>query len=48
MVGALLLLLAMIGAIILTIFHEKNLKRQDLFVQITTKYSETVKNINVK
>jgi hypothetical protein len=32
----------MIGAIILTIYHEEKIKRQDLFSQIATEYQQTV------
>lgn len=42
--GSLILLVAMIGAIILTISHELNLKRQDLFAQISTNYDQTIIN----
>lgn len=34
-IASLILLVAMIGAIMLTIFHEKSVKRQDIFVQIS-------------
>jgi NADH-quinone oxidoreductase subunit J len=34
-IASLVLLVAMIGAILLTIFHEKSVKRQDIFVQIS-------------
>jgi len=43
-IGAFILLTAMIGAIILTISHEQEVKRQDLFAQITTKYNTNIKN----
>ena len=43
-VGSLILLVAMIGAIILTISHEENIKRQDLFAQISTEYDKTIIN----
>ena len=43
-IGALILLVAMLGAIVLTLSHEENLKRQDLFAQISTKHIYTIKN----
>lgn len=43
-VGSLILLVAMIGAIVLTISHEENIKRQDLFAQISTEYDKTIIN----
>jgi len=33
LVSGLILLLAMIGAILLTCFHEDDVKRQDIFIQ---------------
>jgi NADH-quinone oxidoreductase subunit J len=36
------LLIAMIGAIILTISHEEEIKRQDIFSQIATEFDKTV------
>lgn len=44
MIGGLILLVAMLGAIILTITHQDNVKRQDLFAQISTEYDKTIKN----
>lgn len=43
--GGLILLIAMIGAIVLTITHEESVKRQDLFAQISTKYLNNIKNV---
>jgi NADH-quinone oxidoreductase subunit J len=34
-IASLVLLVAMVGAILLTVFHEKSVKRQDIFVQIS-------------
>ena len=35
-------LVTMIGAIILTISHEEEIKRQDIFSQIATEFDKTV------
>lgn len=48
LLSALILLVAMIGAIVLTITHEDQIKRQDLFSQISTKYNKTILNKRVK
>jgi len=40
-----ILLVAMIGAIVLTISHEESVKRQDLFAQIATKNELSVYNV---
>ena len=40
--SAVILLIAMIGAIILTISHEQEIKRQDIFSQIATEFDKTV------
>lgn len=42
--GSFILLVAMFGAILLTITHEENIKRQDLFAQIATEYDKTIYN----
>jgi NADH-quinone oxidoreductase subunit J len=48
-ISSLILLVSMIGAIVLCLYHEKGIKRQDLFGQCTTEYNKTIKNIkNVK
>lgn len=39
--ASLILLIAMIGAIILTLSHEEEVKRQDIFTQINKKYTLT-------
>jgi NADH-quinone oxidoreductase subunit J len=44
-IASLVLLVAMIGAILLTIFHEKSIKRQDIFAQVSRDLS-TVKLVN--
>ena len=44
MIGGFILLVAMIGAIILTISHEINIKKQDLFAQIATEHDKTILN----
>jgi NADH-quinone oxidoreductase subunit J len=41
-IASFILLVSMIGAIILTIYHEEKIKRQDLFSQIATEYHQTV------
>ena len=41
-IASFILLVSMIGAIILTIYHEENIKRQDLFSQISTEFNKTV------
>jgi len=40
--SAIVLLTAIIGAIILTISHEQEIKRQDIFSQIATEFDKTV------
>jgi NADH-quinone oxidoreductase subunit J len=46
LVSSLVLLVAMVGAITLCLYHEEGIKRQDLFAQVATEYSKSV--INVK
>ncbi len=48
LVSALVLLVSMIGAIVLCLYHEEGVKRQDLFGQVATEYDKTVINYNVK
>jgi len=43
-IGAFILLVAMIGAIVLTITHEESVKRQDIFAQISSEYDKTIFN----
>jgi NADH-quinone oxidoreductase subunit J len=43
--GGIILLIAMIGAIVLTITHEEIIKRQDLFAQISTKHINTIRYV---
>ncbi len=45
-VGGLILLVAMVGAIVLTMTHETSVKRQDLFRQIATKNEKTINNVS--
>ena len=46
--SGLILLVAMIGAIVLTINHKQTAKRQNIFNQVNRDPKESVKNINVK
>lgn len=46
LISSLILLVAMVGAIVLCLYHEETVKRQDLFAQIATQYTETVRNVN--
>lgn len=46
LVSSLILLVAMVGAIVLCLYHEKMVKRQDLFAQVATEYDKTVINTN--
>ena len=41
-IASFILLVAMIGAIVLTIYHEEGVRRQDLFSQVATEYHKTV------
>ena len=41
--ASVILLVAMLAAIVLTLSHSINVKRQDLFVQINTDYNKTIK-----
>lgn len=41
-IASLILLVAMIGAIILTIYHEEGVRRQDLFSQVATEHMKAV------
>ena len=43
LMSGLILLIAMIGVIVLTISHEEEIKRQDIFSQISTEFDKTVK-----
>lgn len=45
-VSSLILLVSMVGAIVLSLHHEETVKRQDLFAQVATEYSKTVRNVN--
>lgn len=44
LVSSLVLLVAMIGAIVLCLYHEEGIKRQDIFSQVATEYDKTVVN----
>lgn len=44
LVSSLILLVAMVGAIVLCLYHENIVKRQDLFAQVATEYDKTVIN----
>lgn len=41
-IASLILLVAMIGAIVLTLYHEEEVKRQDIFAQISTDPQKTI------
>jgi NADH-quinone oxidoreductase subunit J len=42
LISGLVLLVSMIGAIVLCLHHESNVKRQDLFAQVSTDYKKTI------
>lgn len=42
--SGMILLVSMIGAIVLCLYHESMIKRQDLFAQVATEYNKTVIN----
>lgn len=44
LVSSLVLLVSMIGAIVLCLYHEQIVKRQDLFAQVATEYDKTIVN----
>jgi len=44
LVSSLVLLVAMIGAIVLCLYHESGVRRQDLFAQVATEYDKTITN----
>ena len=44
LVSSLVLLVAIIGAIVLCLYHEEGIKRQDIFSQVATEYDKTVVN----
>jgi len=48
LVSSLVLLVSMIGAMVLCLYHEEGIKRQDLFGQVATEYDKTVVNYNVQ
>ncbi len=46
--AAIILLIAMIGAIVLTLHHRKNVKRQDIADQVARDPKTAVKNVKIK
>ena len=48
LVSSLVLLASMIGGIVLCLYHEEGIKRQDLFGQVATEFDKTVVNYNVQ
>ena len=48
LVSSLVLLVSMIGGIVLCLYHEEGIKRQDLFGQVATEFDKTVVNYNVQ
>lgn len=48
MVAGIILLVAMIGAIVLTLHHGSDIQRQDIFAQVTTKIEEEVYRVSNK
>jgi NADH-quinone oxidoreductase subunit J len=47
LVSALVLLVAMVGAIVLTMSHYKSTKRQSIFIQVSRNSFETIKNYKI-
>lgn len=45
LVSSLVLLVSMIGAIVLCLYHEEGIKRQDLFGQVATEYERTISHV---
>ena len=45
LVSSLVLLVSMIGAIVLCLYHEEGIKRQDLFAQVATEYERTIVHV---
>lgn len=43
LLSGLILLVSMIGAIVLCLYHEESVKRQDLFAQVATDYEKTIR-----
>lgn len=43
LISSIILLIAMLGAIVLTLYHESEVKRQDLFTQLSTEFNETIR-----
>jgi hypothetical protein len=42
LISSLILLVSMVGAIVLCLYHEAGVKRQDLFAQVSTQYHKTL------
>lgn len=42
LVSGMILLVSMVGAIVLTLYHELDVKRQDIFSQVATEFDKTV------
>lgn len=43
LISSIVLLVSMIGAILLTLYHESEVKRQDIFFQISSEYDQSIK-----
>lgn len=43
LISSIVLLVSMIGAILLTLYHESEVKRQDIFFQISSEYDKSIK-----
>jgi NADH-quinone oxidoreductase subunit J len=46
MIAGIILLIAMIGAIVLTLHHASNIQRQDIFAQVTARVEEEILKIS--
>lgn len=42
-ISSIILLVSMIGAIILTLYHESEVKRQDIFTQVRSEYNKNIR-----
>ena len=43
LISSIILLVAMIGAILLTLYHESEVRRQDIFTQVRTDFNENIR-----
>lgn len=43
LISSIVLLISMIGAILLTLYHESEVKRQDIFFQISSEYDKSIR-----